>query len=67
MYLPRRRKPGDARAGEAALQTRGQRPAQIGSIGDGAHDDAALQPFAEATHHGLDLGEFRHGGTAGYR
>jgi hypothetical protein len=32
-----------------------------------AHDDASLQPLAEATHYGLDLGEFRHGGAARYR
>ena len=58
---------GDARAGQAGLQTLGQRPAQVGAVRGGTHDDAALQPFAEATHHGLDLGEFRHGGRTGYR
>jgi hypothetical protein len=30
-------------------------------------DDTPLQPLAEATHHGLDLGEFRHGAATRYR
>jgi hypothetical protein len=36
-------------------------------MGSGPHDDTALQALLEATHHGLDLGEFRHGGAARYR
>ena len=63
MYLPRRRKPVTRAPVRRLLQTLGQRPAQVGAMRDGAHDDAALQPLAEATHHGLDLGEFRHGGS----
>ena len=58
---------GDARAGQALLQTFGQRPAQVGAMGGRAHDDTAFQPLLEATHHGLDLGEFRHWGVARYR
>jgi hypothetical protein len=31
-----------------------------------AHDPAAFEPCPQAAHHGLDLGEFRHGRGAGY-
>ena len=58
---------GDAGAGQAGLQALGQGPAEIGPVCGGAHDDTAVQALLEATHHGLDLGEFRHGGEARYR
>ena len=57
----------DASAGQPLLQALRQRPAQVGAIGDGAHDQAPLQPLLKAAHHRLDFGEFRHWGAARYR
>ena len=59
--------PFDARAGQPLLQALRQRPAQVRAIGDGAHDQATLQPLLKASHHRLDFGEFRHWGAARYR
>jgi hypothetical protein len=58
---------GDACAGQPLLQALGQWPAQVRPVRQRMHDRAALQPPAEATHHGLDFGEFRHGAAARYR
>jgi hypothetical protein len=59
-------KAGDPGAGQAVLQVLGKRPAQVGAVRGGAHDEPPLQPLAEALHHGFDFGEFRHLSSTGY-
>ena len=56
----------DTGAGQPLRQAERQLPAQVGAMRHGGHDAAALQPGLEASHHGLDFGEFRHGGAARY-
>ena len=43
-----------------------KRPPQIRPVDLGVHDPTPLQPRLEASHHGLDLGEFRHRPSARY-
>ena len=52
---------GDARAGQPLRSPSGSGQRRSGRCAVGAHDHAALQPLLQAAHHGLDLGEFRHG------
>ena len=48
--------------GEVEMVYNGPRPVSLGT-----HNSATLQAFAEASHHGLNLGEFRHGVRSRYR
>jgi hypothetical protein len=50
-----------ARAREPLRQPGGKRPAHVRPVDARAHQGPALQARPQAAHHGLNLGEFRHG------
>jgi len=57
---------GHPRPGQPGGEPRGQRPAQVGAAGDGAQQHPSLQARLQASHHGFDFGEFRHGRVSRY-
>ena len=67
MYLPRRRKPVTRAPVRRFCRPRARASADRGDARWRARSMRPSRRCLEATHHGLDFGEFRHGGAARYR
>ncbi len=61
MYFARRRNPSTRRPREPRRQPLGGGPAQVAAPQLRAREPPPFQARAQAAHHGLDLGQFRHG------